>query len=342
MAITSGAGPHFAFLTVNGTTLPIEHGSVQQQATRKSSSFSAAVPLSYPGAEDVLASLGDNTAIITVTTRGVTSTLVTGEIDVTDFDYVGRTINIHGRDKAAPLHSNKTSEKWLNKKGSDIVSDLAGRIGLSVQVDPSLLMAGKQLQQDFVKLSDNVSFAYVIHKLAEFDGARWFVDPLGTLHYQAMDNPSGIYSLNYVPPTSGPMSADFLDLKVKRNVQAGKTVSVTVKSWHPKKKQSFQYQSNVEGRGGPLNYNYHIPNLLQDHVTQHAKAKASERARHEVTITATVAGDPTVNAAMDLQLSGTGYWDQTYQMDSVHHELGISGHTTHITARAGAKGRQAS
>jgi hypothetical protein len=35
------------------------------------------------------------------------------------------------------------------------------------------------IEQDFVRLSDNVSFAYVIHKLAEFDGARWWVDANG-------------------------------------------------------------------------------------------------------------------------------------------------------------------
>lgn len=342
MAITSGAGPHFAFLNVDGGQFPIESGSVAQHATRRSSTFSGAIPLSYPGAEAALASLGDNTATITVSTRGVEGTLITGEIDTTDFDYVGRTIRFTGRDKSAKLHDNKTSEKWLNKKPSEIVQDLAGRAGLSVNVDASQLMAGKQLQQDFVKLSDNVSFAYVIHKLAEFDGARWFVDPMGTLHYLSMDNPSGIYTLNYVPPTGGPMIADFMHLSIRRNIQAGKGIAVTVKSWHPKQKQVFSDTSNVEGKGGPIKYNYHIPNLLQEHVSKHARSEANEKARHELTLSASVVGDPTINVAMGLQLTGTGFWDQTYQMDTVHHQIGMSGHRTNITARGAMGGRSAS
>ncbi|SHG92085.1 hypothetical protein [Bradyrhizobium erythrophlei] len=342
MAITSGAGPHSAFLNVNGQSFPIEHGSVEQQAKRKSGTFSCAIPLTYPGALEALTGLGQNTATITVTTRGMNEPLTTGEIDKTNFDLIGLVINVHGRDASAPLHSNKTSEKWQNKMGSDIVTDLATRVGLKVQADPSGLMAGKQLQQDYVRLSDNVSFSYVIHKLAEFDGARWYIDATGTLHYQSQDNPTGVYTLNYVPPGPGPMAADSLALVVKRNVQAGKSQSVSIKAWHPKQKQVFTDTYVVPGKVGQVSYNYHIPNLLQDHVSQHAKSRAIERARNEFTIEASVPGDPTVNVGMDLQLNGTGYFDSTYQMDSVTHEIGMAGHTTHITARGAAAGRIAS
>ena len=342
MAISSGAGPHFAWLSVDGATFPLENGSVEQRATRKSSTFSGAIPLSYPGAEAAFANLGDNTAVVTVSTRGNMQTLVTGEVDVAEFDYVGRVIRISGRDKAAPLHSNKTSEKWLNKTGSDIVSDLAGRVGLSVSAQASQLLAGKKLEQDFVRLSDNVSFAYVIHKLAEFDGARWWVDATGTLQYQLSNSPQGTYTLNYVRPGPGPMAADFMGLKIRRNVQAGKSVSVSVKSWHPKDKKVYQDTSNVEGNGGPINYNYHIPNLIQDHVKQHARSRANEHARHELTLHADMVGDPSINVAMGLVLSGTGFFDQAYEMDVVHHTLGMSGHRMSITAKAAKSGRSAS
>lgn len=342
MAINSGAGPHFAFLSVGGGQFPIEHGSVTQHATKRSSSFSAAIPYSLPGAAQALAALGDNTAVITVSTRGSSATLFTGEADTVEVDYIGSVIHVTGRDKAGKLHEMKSSEKWLNKKGSDIVQDLAGRAGLSAQVDASGLMAGKQLQQDYVRLSDNVSFAYVIHKLAELDGARWWVDPNGTLQYRSTNNPTGIYTINWVPPTLGPMASDAMVLRVRRNIQAGKTIQVKISSWHPKKKEVFNYTSNVEGNGGPSVHNYHIPNLLKDHVQQYAKSRANEMARHELTVHATVAGDPKVNVAMGLQLTGTGIFDQMYEMDTVHHEFGMSGHRTSITARSGKGGRSAS
>jgi len=344
MAINTGAGPHFAWITINGLTLPIEHGSVEQQATREASTFSVSIPYSYPGALESLASISDPSVVINVSTRGVEAALLTGEADLVTYDLIGRTISINGRDKAGALHSNKTSEKWVNKMGSDIVTDLAGRIGLSVQADPSGLMAGKKVQHDTVRISDNVSFAYVIHKLAEFDGARWFIDGGGTLHYQSTSNASGVYTLNYVPPTDGPLSADFTNLRIKHNIQAAKGAAVTFKSWNPKMKQAFTATSNVESRLGlgSAPYNYHIPNLQQDHVSQYAKSVAKDLTRHEYTIQASVVGDPTISAGMDLQINGTGYFDQSYQMDSVHHEFGMSGHKTNITARSAGAGRSSS
>jgi hypothetical protein len=341
MAITSGAGPHVAWLNVDGGTFPIEHGSVEQQATRKSSTFSAAIPLSFPGAEATLANLGDNVATITVLTRGSFATLITGEIDTTSFDYIGRTIRCHGRDKAAKLHEKMTSEKWLNKTGSDIVQDLCGRIGLSCNANIGGLLAGKMVQQDYVRLSDNVTFAKIIHKLAEFDGARWWVDNNGVFNYVAAGSPAGTYTLNYVPP-SPYIRADFTKLTITRNIPAGKTINVKVNSWNPSDKQAYKKEATVGGSGGPLEYNYDIPNLKQDHVDQHAKSRANELARNELKLSASVVGDPSCNVSMGLQLTGTGYWDQMYEMDCVHHEIGMSGHRTNITARSGKGGRSAS
>jgi hypothetical protein len=339
MAISSGVGPHLAWITVDGNTFPIEHGSVEQQATNRSSTFSAALPLNYPGALEAFADLGENSTVLTVLTRGNEAPLFTGETDRVEVDLIGGTIRLTGRDKSAQLHENKSSEKWQNRTGSDIVSDLCGRLGIPCQVDSSLLMAGKKLEQDFVRLSDNVSFGQVIHKLSQFDGARWFVDPQGTLHYQTKNNPTGIYTINYTPPSSGYMSADATHLRIMFDVQAGKSVSVSVKAFHPKSRQVFGYTSNVGGRKGNQEYSYHLPNLQMDHVKQHAQAKAEEHSRHEYTVHASVAGDPSISAGMALQLNGTGYFDQQYEMDAVHHEVGMSGHRTSITARAAKSGR---
>jgi len=278
---------------------------------------------------------------VTVMTRGMTGTLFTGEVDEAEFDFIGRVIRVNGRDKSAKLHENKTSEKWLNKQTTDIVQDLIGRVGLSGNIAASGIQAGKQLQQDYVKLSDNVSYAYVIHKLAELDNARWWVDPNGNFNYVPIGQPQGIYSI-MINQDAQPISSDCIELRIRRNIQAGKTISTTVKSWHPKKMQVFQYQSNVEGNGGPVNYNYHIPNLLQDHVTKHAQSLANEKARHELTVSATVVGDPSVQAGMGLQLSGSNFFDQVFDIDTVTHDFGMGGHLTHITARSAGQGRSAS
>lgn len=339
MATSSGVGPHTAWLSVSGGTFLIERGTADLQ-TQQSSTFSADLPLYLPGALDALALIGDNSASVIVMTRGLQGALVTGEIKTVEIDYIAGMIHVDGVDQSAGLHENKSSETWTNQPGSQIAQQLAGRVGLGFSGDASQLLAGKQVQIDYRRISDNISFAAIIHKLAELDGARWWVQN-GTLYYQSQNSPAGAFTLNYDydPNAGGPVKADFLNLKVRRNVTAGKTVNVTVNSWNPKQKQANTHTATVGGNGGPLNYNYHVPNLFMDHVQQYAIAKANEAARHEITIEAECVGDPTITLAMGLQLNGTGYFDQAYTMDHIHHEFGIGGHTMTITARAGLGGR---
>jgi hypothetical protein len=337
MAISSGVAPHLAWLSVNGAMFPVQSGSAEQAATRSSSTFSAEIPLQYPGALDTLATLSDNTASVIVMSHGVTAPLVTGEIDSVDIKFIEGMISVHGRCKSAKLHEKKSSEKWVNKKTGQVVQDLASRAGLSVQADPGLLNAGKFVNIDWARVTDGISFASVIHKMAELDGARWWTDASGNLQYRYVNSPAGIYTLNYSP--GPPISADFFTLTVKFNIQAAKQQKVTVKSWHPKQKKVNQGQASAGGSGGPVEYNYHIPNLTPEQAQQYAKSKAAEHARHAYTLNAHCVGDPSIDVAMALALSGTGYFDGQYQIDSVHHHFGNSGHDMEISAKTPGQGK---
>jgi hypothetical protein len=331
MALTYGAGPHQAF--ING--FPIENGSVEQHAVKKSSTFSATLPLNYPGAIAAFSNPTGGPAVISVTTRGLSGNLLTGVIDAVDFDYIGTRIHVSGRDVSANLHENLDSSKYINQKGSQIVQTLCGKAGIPVQASASCaLMAGKKLNQDYVKMTDNITFAQVIHKLAEFDAANWFVDPNGTLHYVDLGSHTGVYTLNY--NAGPPIVSDCLALSINLNVKAAGGQAVTVKSWHPKDKQV--HQNTATGGGGAMIYNFHIPTFQMDHVQQFANAKVKELARHGVKLKATIVGDPTISAGMGVQLNGTGTFDQIFDMDSVHHRIGMSGHTTMITARSALGG----
>jgi hypothetical protein len=340
MAISSGVGPHFAWVKTTGGTFPLEHGSATQNAQRKSSQFSGTLPLYYPGARAAFANLGENTSSVIVSTRGQEAPLVTGEILTVEFDYIVGNIRFTGHDMSDKLHGMKSSEKWNNKTGQDIVKDLAGRAGLGFQGSVSSgLMAGKKVFQDYAKVTDGMSFSSVIHKLAEFDGARWWVNGGGVLMYMGLTETQGVYTLNYNP--GPPERADFTKLSVKRNIPAGKDISVKVQSWNPKLKQVFEHITNIGGSGGKNQYTYHIPNLLMDHVQQKAKSKANEAASHELKVVAECVGDPTINPAMGLSLSGTDF-DQLYQIEEIHHEFGMSGHTMTIHAKSSKGGRSAS
>ena len=333
MAISSGVAPHRAWLQAGGQW-PIEHGHAEQTADRSSGTFNVSIPLSYPGAEAFFSTTGATQGSVVVSSHGITDTLLTGELDECAINYINRTINVTGRDASAQLHQQKSSEKWQNKKGEDIISDLAGRVGLGFSGSGvSKLMAGKLLMQDYVKLSDNVSFGYIIQKLAEFDGARWFVKG-NTLHYVSKGDSSGVYTINYSPPSPGRFErGDFLNLEIVRNLQASKTIGVQVQSWHPKDKRTYTAQFTIPGIGGTLKYNYNLPNLKQDHVEQYAQSRAQEHARHGITVHAHLVGDPSIDIGMGLQLNGTGYFDGPYTMDSITHEFGMHGHTMTIIAK---------
>lgn len=334
MAISQGFGPHATWLNCGGQW-PIEHGNVAQSAERKTSTFSGVIPMSWPGARSFFASVDNGAdASINVMTRGQMSTLITGALDHVEFDYIKRNIHFVGRDKSSKLHEMTTSEKWLNKKPSEIVQDLVARAGIDVgNIAASQVQAGKQLQQDFVKLSENNTFARIIHEMARLDGARWWIDQHGKFNYVLYGNPQGMYSVN-IQQDSEPIRSDCVELRVKHNLQAGRPHEVTVKGWHPKKRQIFTGTSNVEGKGPKRSWNYQVPTLTQDKADRHAKSEANEKARHEFTASVTVAGDPSVQAGMGLQVNGTDF-DQTLDIDTVHHEFGMSGHITHITARSG-------
>src|SRR6185312_13442680 len=157
--------------------------------------FSCTVPLSYPGAYAALANLGDNEATITVMSVAGEGTLFTGEVDEVEFDYIRRSIHVSGRDKSKKLHENQSNDKWVNKKTTDIVQDLIGRVGLSGNIAAAGVMAGKKLEQDYVKLTSNLNFAQIISKLAQIDGARWWVDQNGIFQYVPYGSPNDSYSI---------------------------------------------------------------------------------------------------------------------------------------------------
>lgn len=269
------------------------------------------------------------------------ATLIEGTLKNIRFDMIQRTIGVTGQDMSEDLHQIKSAEKWVNKSPSDIVSDLAQRVGLSAQIDKSTLKAGRILKDEYAKLTENISYASVLQKMAELDGARWFVKGT-TLHYVSQDNPSGVYSLNYSPPAPGKsMVSDCLHLVIDYNVDAGSETQISTKAWHSRKKKMFQSTATVQGIGGgqTIKAAYHIPSFVQDQVKQFAKVKAQEMTRHAYHLEAECVGDTTIDVAMALELTGTEFFDQQYQIDEIKHIFGMTGYTMNIRAATAGEGR---
>lgn len=205
-------------------------------------------------------------------TRGNTKTLLTGVVDEVAFDLISRTINVAGRDKSAALHEQKTSDKWLNKKTTEIVKDLAERAGIKADVKTLETVAGKMLEQDHVKLSDGVSFATVMNKLAEIDNARWWVDADGVLRYVPFGSAIGSYSI-FIDQSAQPIKSDCLHLRIHRDLQAAKRLKVRLRSWHTRKKQVHEYEATVPGTDDEQVFSDSIPGLQQNQVEKYARAR---------------------------------------------------------------------
>jgi hypothetical protein len=104
----------------------------------------------------------------------------------------------------------------------------------------------------------------------------------------------------------------------------------------------LQSTATVPGTvSGSIKPSYPSPELVQGQVQSHAKNRANEMARHHYPIEATVVGDTTIDVSMGLQLSGTQYFDQQYQIDEITHNFGMAGFTTQIRATAVGPGQEA-
>jgi len=311
--------------------IPVLTGHVEQNGTRRSSTFSATVPLYYPGAEATLAALGDNQTGIIVQNVTGSGTLIMGEADSTDFHYgQNGTITVTGRDNSIRLHNKVVDKTWTDQKSVQVVQDLCSMVGLGcVPTGGPGTDAGKALDQEYTKIADKETAIAIIAKLAEQDNARWWVDG-NTFHYDIDPQGGGGFSVHY--SKGPPEKADFFTLSIKRNIQAGKQIKVTIDSWHTKEKKMNSGEGEAGGNGGPVEYQYNIPGLKEGDVQQRAQNKAKEINRHELTVHVRVVGDPSINVRSGLSVSGTVF-DQTYIIDSIHHHFGMSGYTMDITAR---------
>lgn len=332
MAISQGVAPHSAWLNTSVGSFLIEHGTVTQNCNRKSSHFNVTIAKGEPGALALAGAGVGGTASISVQSVAGFGILISGEIDTVDVDFIGGNIQVAGRDESGQLHQKKVSQKWQNQTGGQIVQQLAAQAGLGVSATDSGLMAGKKLEQDWVKLADNTPISYVINKLAEFDGAKWWVQN-GIFNYAPLGTVTGSYTVDCTP--DNPVIGDVLRLNVRQNLQAGKNQKATVQSWHPRDKQTYTGIANVGGGGvGSLISMFHLPGLDQAHVQQWAKSRAAGMARHKTTVTATVVGDPSIAFSGSLNVRGTGVCDGTYEIDHVTHSFGMGGYTMTIVAKS--------
>lgn len=363
MAITSGVRAVSSSITIGGRSFPFEDASVELSAARKSSRFSARAALNtFPGGDRFFVGLTDNSGSIEVAGQS----LVTGEWDSAQIGYSQTAVYLSGRDGSVALQNRTSSEAFKNQTRAEIVQTIAKKAGLTAKVSGGKLLAGKKVLDDYVKLSDGVSYAAILHKLAELENARWFVNG-STLNF--ISGGTSTYQVAYQP--GNPARGNFISLTLDLNFQAAKPITVNVKGWDSKKKKTVSATKKIPaasaggastptpparppelgGAGTPtppprpsdaeLTYNYRADQTQQDHADDLAKHKAEEAAQQELRLRVTMVGDAAVDPTMQLSLQGTAF-DQTYDIEDIHHRISAhSGWTMDISAKSARQGRSA-
>ena len=332
--------------TVNGI-VPKEcsvHASQHQAAD----TFAAVIALDDPGNPG--AAYWADTAPINVTimatndiATGSMTQMFVGLVDKVEIDWHHRTVHISGRDNTSQMIEAKTNEKWINQQPQDIITDLAGRVGLSVQFSGTAPdRAGLKYKDDYNRISELDSYWNVIVRLAREMSCIAYVK--GTVLYVQPWNYSGggDFQVTYVPPTAtSAAQGNVLKLDTARDLVLAQDVEVTHQSWQQKEGQAIESRWFSAGSGGKLRHMLKAANMTKQQSDAVAQGRLNEIISHERTVTVVTYGDVTLQAGMTVTLTGTETaFDQSYVISDIEHHWSFShGYTMTVRVRNSSEGR---
>lgn len=328
-----------AYVVINGAQYPVTSVEVMQSRTKNSDTFWCEIPLELIG--DVTGK--DVTAQVYMGNDQVADTLMfDGYVDNVSISFDHQVVTLNGRDKIKKMIDKKSRQGFLNKKPDDIVNQLAGSAGLSVNSDGLSSKAGKIYKQDFNAFLHDISDWSMVCKLADQFGLSAYAT-LGTIYIKQMPESLPVYQINYVPPTSGNYAdGDFISLHCTHNLIVDGGATVNVHSWNHKSKKKISATSS-SGSGPTYDYSA-TPGLTQDQAQNIAKKRLYENTAPGRTVSLTVPGDVTMNVRTDVQITGTGTsFDDTFETESVEFRMdcgsGESGDTEGFVMSLSAKAK---
>lgn len=331
--------------------MPCLNVSVSKTVTRSSDNFHVKLALSDTEQRGMdaaaWASMGkvQCSIIAAVDDMDAGQTLLTGEADKIEIDWLERVVTLSGRDKSAKLGDKRRSEKFNNQSLSDIVGRIAADAGLNAVVSDGDAITGKSYDQDEAALILGATDFETLSTLADRHGYVWYVDG-DDLHFEPREVGSDVYLVRYRPPSLGQYAAaNVVHLLTSRNLRAAKSVRVKVKSWHSRDNKCYVGEASSNGDGdGEVVYEHITPLLSQSQADAMASAKLRSITRHEMEVTVTAPGDLSIMAKKRLRLSGTGtIFDQDYDID--HIECSFEDHggfTMRVKTRGAKSGREGS
>jgi phage protein D len=258
------------------------------------------------------------------------TSLITGEADCLALDPLSNTVTLEGRDLSARLIEARSEDVFANQTASDIATTLAGRHGLTANVQHTTTLVGRYWNSDRNRVSldhyaRHTSEWDLLARLAAAEGFDVWVSGT-TLNFRPTPDPQ--------PQSVTPQS--FTRLSLDHALTLAGDIEVVVKSWNPRTQAGCNLSASRAGSGGRAQrYVYVLPNLTTDEAQRYADLRLTEITRHERVLTAEMPGELSLAPRQALTLAGVGLgFDQTYWIDRVDRHLSVShGFRQTLTAR---------
>lgn len=270
---------------------------------------------------------------------------IVGNVDDVEFDPAATTVTLSGRDKTALLIDTKTTEKWPERRASDIALELAARHGLVAVVTTTTAKVGKFYELEKVHMTDERSEWDLLTYLANKEGFVAFVRG-NELHFEPRPTVEP-WPLRWEDPTDarGAPQANAKAVKFTRNLTVARGIIVEVRSWNHKHKKGYtayyprapkRIKAGTSGpAGGAQTYVFVRAGMTQQDADEFAANKHRELTRHEMKLEASMPADDALNTESLIRVTGTGSsFDQDYFPDSITRRMSLTeGYTMTVHAK---------
>jgi len=275
--------------------------------------------------------------------------LILGRVDDVSLDMSSATLELTGRDLTAELIDAKTTEKFQNKKSSEIAQILAARHNLNAVVVPTGTPAGKFYEIDHAQMNSERSEWDLLSGLANVEDRMVYVRGR-TLYFVPKPQPTDPpYYLDWFYPDKTHGYSEFTGktLSFSRNLTLAKDIIVTVRSWNAKNKKGFSKTAKAthnkntvlagaaQPTGDAQTYQYNIPGLTPEQALQEAQRRLKQLSQHELKMTASMPADNVLDITRVIKVRGTETaFDTVYFPDSIVRTMSIQdGYTMTVSAK---------
>lgn len=254
-----------------------------------------------------------------------------GQIDEIDIEPATNRVEIYGRDLSARLIDTKTTEKFINKKSSEIAEILAARHQLQTRVTPTATTAGVYYQIDHANLNEDRSEWDLLTYLAKQEGYQVYVDGR-TLVFEPAQSGVDAYPLSVQIDDNGVVSIDGTRLEFVRNLTLARDVKVIVYCLDLKTHKRIEATATRARVRNALNpplanapvqtFSYRVAPMSKQKLNETAHSLAVAISTHQVTLNGTFPGDTKLTQRSQILVQNTGtYLDAAYNPVSVTRSL---------------------